>query len=124
MALLPTGQWVPWTNLPSAADFQFRICTDTLVAATVLTKLRSNRYFSARELRIDFTEHELHELHEYVALSLKIREIQEIRVQKSTLNIIFLVAHGSHGSHGFFSLQATIRISPRLRLYYITAYGA
>ena len=31
----------------------------------------------------------------------------------------FLVAHGSHGSHGFFSLQATIRISPRLRLYYI-----
>ena len=87
--------------------------------ATVLTKLRSNRYFSARELRIDFTEHELHELHEYVALSLKIREIQEIRVQKSTLNIIFLVAHGSHGSHGFFSLQATIRISPRLRLYYI-----
>ena len=33
----------------------------------------------------------------------------------------FLVAHGSHG---FFSLQATIRISPRLRLYYITAYGA
>ena len=35
--------------------------------ATVLTKLRSNRYFSARELRIDFTEHELHELHEYVA---------------------------------------------------------
>ena len=37
---------------------------DTLVAATVLTKLRSNRYFSARELRIDFTEHELHELHE------------------------------------------------------------
>ena len=23
MALLPTGQWVRWTNLPSAADFQF-----------------------------------------------------------------------------------------------------
>ena len=47
--------------------FNSRICTDTLVAATVLTKLRSNRYFSAHELRIDFTEHELHELHEYVA---------------------------------------------------------
>ena len=28
------------------------------------------------------------------------------------------------GSHGSFSLQATVRISPRLRLYYITAYGA
>lgn len=23
MALLPAGQWVRWTNLPSAADFQF-----------------------------------------------------------------------------------------------------
>ena len=35
--------------------------------ATVVTMPHSNRYFSARELRIDFTEHELHELHEYVA---------------------------------------------------------
>ena len=31
----------------------------------------------------------------------------------------FLVAHGSHGSHGFFSLQATIRISPIQRPHYI-----
>ena len=28
---------------------------------------KSNRYLSARELLICFSEHELHELHEYVA---------------------------------------------------------
>ena len=83
--------------------------------ATVVTMPHSNRYFSARELRIFF--------------GTRIARITRISclVSKdscSTLNIILLSRTRISRISRIFSLQATIRISPRLRLYYITAYGA
>ena len=86
--------------------------------ATVLTKLRSNRYFSAHELRIFFGTR-IARITRICCLVSKDSSDSRDSCSKINTQYYFLVAHGSHGSHRFFSSQATIRISPRLRLYYI-----
>ena len=119
MALLPTGQWVRWTNLPSAADFQF---TD------LHRYSRCKQRFSLNFAAIDISLHANYTFFFGTRIAritriscLVSKDSSDSRDSCSKINTqyYFLVAHGFHGSHGFFSLQATIRISPRLRLYYI-----